>query len=183
MKSNVSFENTQATIHNDVCRCQKCNAESVIRINPDLAINKWECKVCRSTQNWIPSEEYKASVGCVANIMNSIRVIAGSSSESSDSSQLAIPNEKPHCKILPDIVMKQITLDSLVKLDYDEVCAMEFDDALETLAECDDHAARLNEIIGISAGNGYKTEFVSGVLADIGKLRNLKGWLWEVLKK
>ena len=159
--SNANFENTQATLHKDVCRCKKCNAESVVSINPDLEANKWECLVCKRTQSWIPSDEYKATVGVCTT--------------------LETATDEPQS--IADKPKKNITLDSLVKLDYEEVCVMTTDEAIDTLIQCDEHAAKLNEIIGISSVNGYKAEFVSGVVPDIGKLRNLKKWLWEVIRR
>jgi hypothetical protein len=79
--------------------------------------------------------------------------------------------------------MGKFTLDALAKMDRADVDKMTSSDALDALIACDDSAGKLNEAIGIAAQKGYSREFLSGVIGDIGILRDLKQLLHDKLEQ
>jgi hypothetical protein len=159
----VNFEEAQLEACMDACRCVHCNAESSVKVFPDLPKNKWKCEVCNKTNLWKPSELFAKMFGL------------GFGS--------AQPPLKNDINSNPNKEMGKLTLDALAKMDRGDVEKMSAGDALDTLVACDDAAGGLNEAIGMAAQKGYNQEFVSGVIADLGKLRNLKQLLTGKLEQ
>ncbi len=146
----------------DLVTCAMCSQIGKLEVYPELGTQMWDCPACGKGQVWSPSKEFNESY-------------------SYGTSLLSVPKNKISTN--PNIKMGKLTLDALAKMDRGDVEKMTSSDALEALVACDTAAGSLNETIGIAAQKGYNREFLSGVMDDIGKLRNLKQLLHDKLEQ